>query len=81
MNHCGTVVLAGSTENLLRVWDSRTCMKIAKLRGHSDNIRSIVVNRDGTMVIFFWFLYLNVCVILQFFYVFYFLFEINLLLN
>ncbi|KAI1716221.1 WD domain, g-beta repeat domain-containing protein [Ditylenchus destructor] len=49
MNTFGTVIIAGSTENVLRVWDPRTCQKIAKLRGHSDNIRSIVVDRDGTM--------------------------------
>uniref|UniRef100_A0A183BZ38 WD repeat-containing protein 48 homolog n=1 Tax=Globodera pallida TaxID=36090 RepID=A0A183BZ38_GLOPA len=49
MNECGTVIIAGSTENLLRVWDPRTCQKIAKLRGHNENIRAISVNRDGTL--------------------------------
>ncbi|KAI6198281.1 WD repeat-containing protein 48-like protein [Aphelenchoides fujianensis] len=48
MNELGSVVVAGSTENCLRVWDPRTCQKIVKLRGHTDNIRSIVVNREGT---------------------------------
>ncbi|KAL3077586.1 hypothetical protein niasHT_033696 [Heterodera trifolii] len=49
MNECGTVIIAGSTENLLRVWDPRTCQKVAKLRGHNENIRAISVNRDGTL--------------------------------
>ncbi|KAI6197098.1 WD repeat-containing protein 48-like protein [Aphelenchoides besseyi] len=48
MNQLGTVVIAGSTENALRIWDPRSCQKIVKLRGHADNIRAIVVNREGT---------------------------------
>jgi len=50
MNELGTVIIAGSTENILRVWDPRTCQKIVKLRGHTENIRAIAVNREGTMV-------------------------------
>lgn len=53
MNELGTVIIAGSTENILRVWDPRTCQKIIKLRGHSENIRAISVNREGTLVCFF----------------------------
>ncbi|CAK5086302.1 unnamed protein product [Meloidogyne enterolobii] len=49
MNELGTVIIAGSTENILRVWDPRTCQKIVKLRGHTENIRAIAVNREGTM--------------------------------
>jgi WD repeat-containing protein 48 len=41
MNEFGTVVVAGSTENALRVWDPRSCQKVAKLRGHTDNIRAL----------------------------------------
>jgi WD repeat-containing protein 48 len=52
MNEYGTIIIAGSTENVLRVWDPRTCQKIAKLRGHTENIRAISVNREGTMVSF-----------------------------
>ncbi|KAI6194520.1 WD repeat-containing protein 48-like protein [Aphelenchoides besseyi] len=48
INQLGTVVIAGSTENALRIWDPRSCQKIVKLRGHADNIRAIVVNREGT---------------------------------
>ncbi|XP_065897763.1 WD repeat-containing protein 48-like isoform X2 [Dysidea avara] len=48
MNRSGSLVISGSTEKSLRVWDPRKLMKITKLKGHSDNIRSIVMNSDGT---------------------------------
>ncbi|CAJ0572142.1 unnamed protein product, partial [Mesorhabditis spiculigera] len=51
MNHAGTVVVSGSTEKVLRIWDPRTCQKMMKLRGHTDNIRAIVVSADGKQCI------------------------------
>ncbi|XP_008550497.1 WD repeat-containing protein 48 [Microplitis demolitor] len=48
MNPPGTVIVSGSTEKVLRVWDPRTCNKLMKLRGHADNIKALVLNRDGT---------------------------------
>lgn len=48
LNSAGTIIVSGSTENVLRVWDARTSNKIMKLRGHTDNVRAIVVSRDGT---------------------------------
>ena len=50
MNNAGTVIISGSAENVLRVWDPRTCQKQMKLKGHTDNIKAIVINRDGTQV-------------------------------
>lgn len=50
MNFTGTVIISGTTENVLRVWDPRTCQKMMKLKGHTDNIKAIVVNKDGTQV-------------------------------
>ena len=50
MNSAGTVIVSGSTEKVLRVWDPRTCQKLMKLKGHTDNVKAIVVNRDGTQV-------------------------------
>ncbi|KAM3723897.1 WD repeat-containing protein [Dirofilaria immitis] len=47
-NPSGTVVISGSTEKVLRVFDPRTCQKLMKLRGHTDNVKAIIVNRDGT---------------------------------
>jgi len=48
MNPSGTVIVSGSTEKVLRVWDPRTCQKLMKLRGHTENVKAICVNRDGT---------------------------------
>lgn len=50
MNSTGSVIISGSSENMLRVWDPRSCQKMMKLKGHTDNIRAIVINRDGTQV-------------------------------
>ena len=35
---------------LLRVWDPRSCNRIMKLKGHTDNVRAIQLNRDGNLV-------------------------------
>ncbi len=35
---------------LLRVWDVNTCERVMKLKGHTDNVRSVKLNRDGTLV-------------------------------
>lgn len=48
MNQQGTVIISGSTEKVLRVWDPRSCQKLMKLRGHTDNIKSIIVSKDGS---------------------------------
>ena len=42
--------MSGSTEKVLRVWDPRTCAKLMKLRGHSDNVKALLLNYDGTHV-------------------------------
>ena len=42
--------MSGSTEKVLRVWDPRTCAKLMKLKGHTDNVKALVLNRDGTQV-------------------------------
>ncbi|XP_052096938.1 WD repeat-containing protein 48-like isoform X2 [Mytilus californianus] len=48
MNPPGSVIVSGSTEKVLRVWDPRTCQKLMKLKGHADNVKALVLNRDGT---------------------------------
>lgn len=50
MNPSGSVIVSGSTEKVLRVWDPRSCAKLMKLKGHSDNVKALVLNRDGTQV-------------------------------
>ncbi|XP_062553277.1 WD repeat-containing protein 48 homolog [Armigeres subalbatus] len=51
MNPSGTVIVCGSTENTLRIWDPRTCNKIAKLKGHTENVKALVVSEDGQFVV------------------------------
>lgn len=48
MNPSGTVIISGSTEKTLRLWDPRTCVKLLKLKGHTDNVKALVVSRDGS---------------------------------
>lgn len=48
MNQSGSIILSGSTEKVIRVWDPRSCSKQMKLKGHTDNVKALVVNRDGT---------------------------------
>lgn len=48
MDPSGSLIVSGSTEKVLRVWDTRTSAKIMKLQGHADNVRSLVINQDGT---------------------------------
>ncbi|XP_049484938.1 WD repeat-containing protein 48 isoform X2 [Panthera uncia] len=50
MNQLGTIIVSGSTEKVLRVWDPRTCAKLMKLKGHTDNVKALLLNRDGTQM-------------------------------
>lgn len=50
MNDSGTVLAAGSTERVIRVWDPRTCDKRMKLKGHTDNVKALLINQEGTQV-------------------------------
>lgn len=51
----GTLVAAGSPERVVRLWDPRSAgsqdgQSIAGLIGHTDNIRAILLSRDGRHV-------------------------------
>lgn len=51
MNPAGTIIVSGSTENSLRIWDPRTCARMIKLRGHTENVKALVVSPDGQHII------------------------------
>ncbi|KAI6651734.1 hypothetical protein LOD99_4982 [Oopsacas minuta] len=48
-----SLVVSGSTEKFIRVWDPRGSQKdsMIQLRGHSDNVRTFAINNDGTLCI------------------------------
>lgn len=35
---------------VLQVWDPRTDEKLMKLKGHTDNVRALLLSPDGTTV-------------------------------
>uniref|UniRef100_A0AAR5Q3T6 WD repeat-containing protein 55 homolog n=1 Tax=Dendroctonus ponderosae TaxID=77166 RepID=A0AAR5Q3T6_DENPD len=51
MNPPGSLVVSGSTEKALRLWDPRSCVKLCKLKGHTETVKALVVSRDGTQCI------------------------------
>lgn len=51
MNAAGTLIAAGTTESSIRLIDPRAGRKTSKLRGHTDNVRCVLVNEEGTLVL------------------------------
>lgn len=45
------MIASGGPESTVRVWDSRTGKRITKLVGHTDNIRDVLVSRDGSTIL------------------------------
>jgi WD repeat-containing protein 48 len=43
----GLLLASGSPERVVRLWDARSGKRTAKLVGHTDNIRSLVLSDDG----------------------------------
>ena len=46
----GSVIASGSPERVIRMWDPRSGKRVAKLVGHTDNIRAILISDDGKYV-------------------------------
>ncbi|KAI8809974.1 hypothetical protein BJ742DRAFT_770779 [Cladochytrium replicatum] len=50
-NPSGTILVSGSPEKVIRVFDPRSGKLIQRLTGHTDNIRSLLVSDDGRTVL------------------------------
>jgi WD repeat-containing protein 48 len=46
----GTLIVSGSPERVVRLWDPRSGKRIGKLVGHTDNIRTILISEDAKYV-------------------------------
>lgn len=46
----GSVVVSGSPEKVVRMWDPRSGKRVGKLVGHTDNIRAILISEDAKYV-------------------------------
>lgn len=44
------ILASGGPESIVRLWDPKTGKRITKFVGHTDNIRAILVNESGDMV-------------------------------
>jgi len=46
----GRFFITGSQDNTLKIWDTRSCVEIRTLSGHSSRINAIAVNLDGSRI-------------------------------
>ncbi|EFR03211.1 WD repeat-containing protein 48 [Nannizzia gypsea CBS 118893] len=47
----GSILASGGPDSVVRIWDSKSGKLITKFVGHTDNVRSILLNRDGDTVL------------------------------
>jgi WD repeat-containing protein 48 len=45
-----TIVASGGPESIVRLWDSKSGKRITKFVGHTDNVRSILINETGDTI-------------------------------
>ena len=51
LNVCGSVLACGGPDSTLRLWDPNSGKRITKFVGHTDNIRSIMINKSGDTIV------------------------------
>ncbi|KAI8875796.1 WD40 repeat-like protein [Backusella circina FSU 941] len=51
VNSSGTLLVSGSPEKVVRLWDPRSGKRVSKLTGHTDNIRTLLISDDGNYVL------------------------------
>ncbi|KAI8086121.1 WD40-repeat-containing domain protein [Halteromyces radiatus] len=51
VNPSGTLLVTGSPEKVVRIWDPRSGKRVSKLTGHTDNIRALLISHDGQHVL------------------------------
>jgi WD40 repeat protein len=51
MDAAGTLLVSGCTQNIVRLWDTRTAEKRVKLKGHTGNVRCAAIDPTGRMCI------------------------------
>ncbi|KAK4345210.1 hypothetical protein RND71_035386 [Anisodus tanguticus] len=49
VNDSRSLLVSGGTEKVVRVWDPRTGSKMMKLKGHTDNIRALLLDSTGRL--------------------------------
>jgi WD repeat-containing protein 48 len=45
-----SIIASGGPESIVRIWDSRTGKRITKFVGHTDNVRDVLITRDGDTI-------------------------------
>ncbi|KAJ2401482.1 hypothetical protein GGI23_001366 [Coemansia sp. RSA 2559] len=50
-NPQGTLVVSGSPEKFIRIWDTRTAKQLTTLSGHTDHIRSVLMSADSEFIL------------------------------
>ncbi|KAJ2682437.1 hypothetical protein H4R19_007132, partial [Coemansia spiralis] len=50
-NAQGSLVVSGSPEKVVRVWDTRAGRQLTTLAGHSDHIRAVLLSADSELVL------------------------------
>ncbi|KAJ1668441.1 hypothetical protein EV178_000473 [Coemansia sp. RSA 1646] len=50
-NPQGTLVVSGSPEKFIRIWDTRAAKQLTSLSGHTDHIRAVLLSADSEYVL------------------------------